>query len=202
MAEDDNMADVWYSGQLARTFVLAPHCLFTSLTPPCWTSLPVCLTPATFRYNIGQVAVGIGDLGLAYQAFKIAVSVDSHHAESFNNLGVLELRKGNIDQARSNFQTAQTLAGFMFEPYFNGGAPRPPVHSPIPNPSQSHPRCSLLHAMTPHAHTSIQPCWPTSWATSRRALSWPKSRSRHSQVTATHRSSSSSCDITLRCCRS
>jgi len=40
------------------------------------------------RYNIGQVAIGIGDLGLAYQAFKIAVSVDSNHAESYNNLGV------------------------------------------------------------------------------------------------------------------
>lgn len=71
-------------------------------------------------YNIGQVAVGIGDLGLAYQAFKVAVSVDSHHAESFNNLGVLELRKGNVDQARSNFQTAQSLAAYMFEPFFNG----------------------------------------------------------------------------------
>ena len=98
------------------------------------------------------MAVGIGDLGLAYQAFKIAVSVDSHHAESFNNLGVrlgrcgfacsagrqsvpdtegrvwcvvravqvLELRKGNVDQARSNFQTAQSLASYMFEPFFNG----------------------------------------------------------------------------------
>eukprot|EP00742_Colponemidia_sp_Colp-10_P002553 GILJ01002728.1.p1 GENE.GILJ01002728.1~~GILJ01002728.1.p1 ORF type:complete len:475 (+),score=75.08 GILJ01002728.1:857-2281(+) len=71
-------------------------------------------------YNIGQVAVGIGDLVLAYQAFKIAVSVDSNHAESFNNLGVLELRKGNIDPARSNFSTAMRLAEFMYEPAFNG----------------------------------------------------------------------------------
>ena len=44
------------------------------------------------------MAIGIGDLGLAYQSFKISVSVDGNHAESFNNLGVLELRKGNIDQ--------------------------------------------------------------------------------------------------------
>lgn len=35
----------------------------------------------------------VGDLGLAYQAFKIAVSVDPNHAESYNNIGVLELRK-------------------------------------------------------------------------------------------------------------
>ena len=45
-------------------------------------------------YNIGHIAVGVGDLGLAYQSFKIAVSVEPNHAESFNNLGVLELRKG------------------------------------------------------------------------------------------------------------
>lgn len=51
-------------------------------------------------YNISNVAVGIGDLGLAYQACKVAVSVDGTHAESFNNLGVLELRKRNIDQVR------------------------------------------------------------------------------------------------------
>ena len=77
LADDDNMADVWY--------------------------------------NIGQVAIGVGDLGaaakkllkamsdaftvgtrlggLAYQAFKIAISVDPNHAESYNNIGVLELRK-------------------------------------------------------------------------------------------------------------
>ncbi|CAK4096671.1 unnamed protein product [Aphanomyces euteiches] len=70
-------------------------------------------------YNIGQVAIGIGDLGLAYQAFKIAVSVDSNHAESYNNLGVLELRKGNVEQARANFQLADSLANFMFEPSYN-----------------------------------------------------------------------------------
>ena len=72
-------------------------------------------------YNIGQIAVGIGDLGLAYQAFKITVSVDSNHAEAFNNLGVLEFKKGNIDQALSNFQGASRLVPEMFEPYFNGG---------------------------------------------------------------------------------
>ena len=58
---------------------------------------------------LAQVAIGIGDLGLAYQAFKIAISVDSNHAESYANLGVLELRKGNIDAARSNFRTVQVV---------------------------------------------------------------------------------------------
>ena len=54
------------------------------------------------------------------QSFKIGVSIDGNHSESFNNLGVLELRKGNVDQARSNFYTASRLAPHMFEPYFNG----------------------------------------------------------------------------------
>ena len=34
-------------------------------------------------------------------------------------LAVLELRKGNVDQARSNFTTASELADHMFEPFFN-----------------------------------------------------------------------------------
>ena len=71
-------------------------------------------------YNVGQVAIGIGDLGLGYQAFKIAISIDSNHVESYANLGVLELRKGNLDAARANFQTVHEMAPYMFEPFFNG----------------------------------------------------------------------------------
>ena len=56
----------------------------------------------------------------APQAFKISISEDSNHAEAYSNLGVLELRKGNIDAARSNFSTAHSLAPHMFEPCFNG----------------------------------------------------------------------------------
>ena len=54
------------------------------------------------------------------QAFKISISVDSSHAESYANLGVLELRKGNVDAARSNFHAVQGMAPHMFEPFFNG----------------------------------------------------------------------------------
>jgi len=70
-------------------------------------------------YNVGQVAVGIGDVSLAYQAFKIATSVDSAHAESFNCIGVLELRKQNAEAAQANFATAQKLAPYLFEPFYN-----------------------------------------------------------------------------------
>lgn len=70
-------------------------------------------------YNIGQVAIGIGDLNLAFQVFKIAVASNHHHAESFNNLGVLELRKGFVDQAASNFHSAAQHAPHMFQPFYN-----------------------------------------------------------------------------------
>lgn len=70
-------------------------------------------------YNIGHVAISIGDLMLAYQCFKVAISSNPNHAESFNNLGVLELRKGNLEQAKSNFLQAAKISGFLFEPCYN-----------------------------------------------------------------------------------
>ena len=70
-------------------------------------------------YNIGHVSIGIGDLNLAYQAFKIAISIDPKHSEAFNNIGVLEMRKSNYEQARSNFQTSSSIVTHNFEPLFN-----------------------------------------------------------------------------------
>ena len=40
---------------------------------------------------------------------------------SYNNLGVLELRKGNVDQAQAHFRTAMDLGCQLFEPAFNAG---------------------------------------------------------------------------------
>jgi hypothetical protein len=42
---------------------------------------------------VALVAVGIGDQNLAYRAFKVAISNDANHAESFCNLGILEVHK-------------------------------------------------------------------------------------------------------------
>lgn len=81
LAQDDNMADVWY--------------------------------------NIGQMAIGIGDTNLANQAFKIALAADHAHAESFNNLAILQLREGNADVATSYFEIAGKQAPHMFEPFYN-----------------------------------------------------------------------------------
>lgn len=70
-------------------------------------------------YNVSHVAIGIGDLGLAYQALKVAVAADPAHAEAHNNLAVLELKKGNIELSRAGFREAARLGPHAFEPPFN-----------------------------------------------------------------------------------
>ncbi|KAM9788103.1 tetratricopeptide repeat protein 8 isoform 1-T1 [Syngnathus typhle] len=70
-------------------------------------------------YNIGQVAVGIGDLTLAYQCFKLTLTFSNDHAEAYNNLAVLELRKGRVEQSKAFLQTAATLSPHMYEPHYN-----------------------------------------------------------------------------------
>lgn len=145
-------------------------------------------TMADIWYNVGQVAIGIGDLGLAYQAFKIAVSVDSNHAESYNNLGVLELRKGNLDQARANFQLAESLAGFMFEPSYNRGM------------------CVFAMSLVTVVRVSVltsrhtQRCSRTRSATSTTRSRKSTQRSRRTRRTATRSSSRSSSSTSSRSC--
>ncbi|XP_034317339.1 tetratricopeptide repeat protein 8 isoform X2 [Magallana gigas] len=73
-------------------------------------------------YNIGHVALGIGDMTLAYQAFRLTLANNNDHAEAYNNLGVLELRKGHVEMARAFFQAALGLAPHMYEPHYNWAA--------------------------------------------------------------------------------
>lgn len=40
-------------------------------------------------YNIGHIGIALGDLGMAYQAFKIVISIDPAHGEALNNIAVL-----------------------------------------------------------------------------------------------------------------
>lgn len=76
-------------------------------------------TAGDVHFNVSHIAVGVGDLKLAYQALKIAVSADPGHAEAFNNLGVLEVLKQNAGQARACLETAQSLAPGAHEPAYN-----------------------------------------------------------------------------------
>ncbi len=70
-------------------------------------------------YNISHVAICIGDLSLAYQALKICLSYSGENYEAFNNIGVLEIKRGNKEQAKSNFLRSCNYTEFSFEPYYN-----------------------------------------------------------------------------------
>jgi tetratricopeptide repeat protein 8 len=71
-------------------------------------------------YTVGVVAVGLGDTGLAYQAFQVALALDPAHAESHVNLGVLEVRRGNAAAGVAHFTSAQRAADYLYEAWFNG----------------------------------------------------------------------------------
>ncbi|OXB55334.1 hypothetical protein ASZ78_002505 [Callipepla squamata] len=60
-------------------------------------------------YNLGHVAVGIGDLNLAYQCFKLTLVNNNDYAEAYNNLAVLEMQKGHIEQV-GDFQRSYMAA--------------------------------------------------------------------------------------------
>ena len=70
-------------------------------------------------YNIGHVGVALGDLGLAYQAFKVAASVDPAHGEALNNIAVLEMRRQKFDVAQACLKTSHDSGPHLFEPCFN-----------------------------------------------------------------------------------
>ena len=44
-------------------------------------------TLAEVWYNVGHLSLGIGDVNLAYQCFRLALTANNDHAESYNNLG-------------------------------------------------------------------------------------------------------------------
>jgi tetratricopeptide repeat protein 8 len=72
-------------------------------------------------YNLSLVGVSLGDLGLAYQACRVSVSLEPNNSEAYTNLGVLEMRKGNAEAAKANFATAIRLSGgVLYEPLYNG----------------------------------------------------------------------------------
>lgn len=47
---------------------------------------------------------GIGDRNLAHQCFKLTLANNNDHAESYNNLAVLEMQKGHIEQVSIKFK--------------------------------------------------------------------------------------------------
>ncbi|KAK0093565.1 hypothetical protein PV326_013233 [Microctonus aethiopoides] len=74
---------------------------------------------ADIWYNISHIAICIGDLIMAEECLRLATAADNRHAISYNNLGVLEMKKNNITPARTYFHAAASIAGYMHEPHFN-----------------------------------------------------------------------------------
>ena len=72
-------------------------------------------------YNIGHIGVALGDLSLAYQAFKVAASIDPNHGEALNNIAVLEIRRQKIDLSRACLNASVDSCPQLFEPVFNNG---------------------------------------------------------------------------------
>ena len=72
-----------------------------------------------YRYNIGHIGVALGDLGLAYQAFKVSVSVDPADGEALNNIAVLEMRRSKVDLAQACRHSSCDVEPHLFEPLFN-----------------------------------------------------------------------------------
>lgn len=50
----------------------------------------------------------------------MALAADPQHAEAMVNLGVLEMRRGNVEAARASFRSAARLAPHLYEAQFNG----------------------------------------------------------------------------------
>lgn len=78
-------------------------------------------TMADIWYNVGHVGVALGDLGLAYQAFKVALSVDPNHSEALNNIAVLEIRRLKPELARNCLSTSIQVGPHLYEPLYNSG---------------------------------------------------------------------------------
>lgn len=76
-------------------------------------------TKADIWYNISHIALGIGDMSLAYQCLRLALVLDNNHAEAYNNLAILDVKRGQINQSKVFFQTSAKLAPHLYEPLYN-----------------------------------------------------------------------------------
>lgn len=74
---------------------------------------------ADIWFNIGHVAVALGDINVAYQAFKVATSIDPAHSGALNNLAVLEGRRNQPDAAKTLYYMSIESNDNQFEGHFN-----------------------------------------------------------------------------------
>ncbi|MDP9035611.1 MAG: tetratricopeptide repeat protein [Myxococcota bacterium] len=73
-------------------------------------SSPAALPPKAIQLNLaGAQALAIGDLSTAEARLSVALEYNSRFVEAWVNLGYVELRRGNFEQARHDFDRALDL---------------------------------------------------------------------------------------------
>lgn len=97
----------------SQQYDMSLHCLQRAL------ALAQDETAAEVWYNIGHVALGLGDTQMATRCFRLALSCNNDHSEAYNNLGVLEWRRGRGEQALSCFEASSRLSPHLYEPHYN-----------------------------------------------------------------------------------
>lgn len=56
---------------------------------------------------------------MAEECLRLAIASDNRHALAYNNLGVIEMRNGNVTAARTYFHAAANIASYVYEAHFN-----------------------------------------------------------------------------------
>jgi tetratricopeptide repeat protein 8 len=74
---------------------------------------------ADIWYNISHIGITAGELHLAEQSLLIATSLSLRNGDAFNNLGLLELKKRNVQKSLAAFRAATEANAQMHEPWFN-----------------------------------------------------------------------------------
>lgn len=68
---------------------------------------------------VGGQLQTLGDLIMAEECLRLAIASDNRHALAYNNLGVIEMRNGNVTAARIYFHAAANIASYVYEAHFN-----------------------------------------------------------------------------------
>ena len=76
-------------------------------------------TSSDIWYNLSCIGIYIGDLSMAKQSLKIALSFNDKNIEAMNNMAVLDMKEGLYEQAKNGFESACKINDFLYEPFFN-----------------------------------------------------------------------------------
>ena len=77
------------------------------------------ITSSDIWYNLSCVGIYIGDLSMARQSLKIALSFNDKNIEALNNMAILDMKEGFYEQAKNGFESACKINEFLYEPFFN-----------------------------------------------------------------------------------